>query len=102
MIVGMLTAIKSFAKDALSQNDDLDTISYDNYRILLQNFHQYYIAVVLSGSVSADQKDLLNAALMEFANEQLHEINFDIIDSQVTQTLSERLKNAFEKFDFNT
>lgn len=100
MIVGMLTAIKSFAKDALSQIDDLDTISYDNYKIILQNFHQYYVAVVMSGSLSIEEKNALSDEINEFATESIKEIDFDIIDTEVTTEISNRLKDKFKDFVF--
>lgn len=100
MIVGMLTAIKAFAKDALSQNDDLDAINYDNYKIILQNFHQYYVAVILSGSFSIDEKGTLSNEIYEFANESIKDIDFDIIDDIVTDDISKRLKEKFQDFTF--
>lgn len=100
MIVGMLTAIKAFAKDALSQKDDLDTISYDNYKIEIQNFHQYYVAIVMSGSISIEEKNELSSEINEFATESIKDIDFDVIDNTVTKEISERLKSKFEEFEF--
>lgn len=100
MIVGMLTAIKAFAKDALSQNDDLDTISYDNYKIEIQNFHQYYVAIVMSGSISIEEKNKLSSMINEFATASIKDIDFDVIDTDVTKEISLRLKSKFEHFEF--
>jgi hypothetical protein len=100
MMVGMLTAIKAFAKDALAQNDDLDTIQYDNYKIVLQNFQQFYVAIILSGSISAAEKLNLSDAIATFASEHLKNTNFDTITSEVTTEISDRLKSVFETFDF--
>lgn len=100
MVVGMLTAIKSFAKDAIAQNDNLDAINYDNYKIILQNFYQFYVAIVLSGSFSTDEKEELSTAVDEFSEKALKNINFEIIDSEVTDMISSRLKAEFENFEF--
>ena len=100
MIVGMLTAIKAFAKDALAQQDDLDTINYDNYRIEIQNFHQYYVAIVMSGSLSVEENERLSHEINNFATEALSNIDFDIIDTKVTDEISSRLKDKFQDFTF--
>jgi len=101
MVVGMLTAIKSFAKDAIAQNDNLDAINYDNYKIILQNFYQFYVAIVLSGSFSTEEKEKLTTAVDTFSQEALKNINFEIIDSEVTNMISNRLKTEFENFEFD-
>lgn len=70
MIAGMLTAIKSFVKDAFSkENQDLESISYDTYNIYVQNFPKFYIAVVLSGVMNASYKSKLNDTLLSFVKD---------------------------------
>lgn len=70
MIAGMLTAIKSFVKDAFSkENQDLETISYDSYSIYIQNFPKFYIAVVLSGVMNAAFKNKLDDTLLSFVKD---------------------------------
>ena len=50
-IAGMLTAIKSFVEDAFKRDsEDLEMIQYGTYKILLQNFYSYYIALAISGT----------------------------------------------------
>ncbi|MEL6989082.1 MAG: cell envelope biogenesis protein OmpA, partial [Bacteroidota bacterium] len=50
MMAGMLTAIKSFAEDAFSKSKvELERIDYELFTIHLQNFSNYYIAVVVTG-----------------------------------------------------
>ncbi len=100
MIVGMLTAIKAFSKDALAKNDDLEAINYDNYRIVLQNFHQYYVAIILSGSLSVEEKGRLSDRINIFAAETLANIDFEVINNSVTEEISTRLKATFENFSF--
>ena len=64
MLSGMLTAIKSFVEDAFKGgNQSLESIQYELYSIHIQNFHSYYIAVVISGhyskSYESDMEDRL-------------------------------------------
>jgi hypothetical protein len=68
MVAGMLTAIKSFVEHAFSQGaQELETIEYEEYKLLVRNFHTYYIAVVVSGSVSSEFKSMLTDLLLNFA-----------------------------------
>jgi uncharacterized protein YuzB (UPF0349 family) len=100
MIVGMLTAIKAFAKDALAQDDNLDTINYDNYSIEIQNFHQYYVAIITGGSLSVEENEQLSNEINDFASNSLGDIDFEIIDTKVTDQISSRLKDKFQDFTF--
>jgi hypothetical protein len=69
MVAGMLTAIKSFVEHAFSKSEqELETIEYNAYKIVLNNFHTYYIAVVVSGSVTSEFKLLLTDMLLHFAD----------------------------------
>ena len=66
LISGMLTAIKSFVEDAFSAgNQDLESIEYELYNIHIQNFHFYYIAVVVSGAYNQAYKSRLENKLLE-------------------------------------
>ncbi len=68
MISGMLTAIKSFVEDAFQTNDQsLELIEYDHFKIHLQNFHRFYVAVVLSGAMTANFRNMLEDKILEFA-----------------------------------
>lgn len=68
MIAGMLTAIKGFVEQAFSKGEqELETIEYDNYKLLIRNFHTYYIVVVVSGVVSAEFKSMLTDLILSFA-----------------------------------
>jgi hypothetical protein len=101
MIAGMLTAIKAFVEDAFQQeNQELDLIQYGNYKIRIQNFYQYYIAVALSGSLSAKETDDLNEHITEFANEEM-DINFQVITSKLNEKISKQLEITFSKEIFS-
>jgi len=68
LISGMLTAIKSFVEDAFSAgNQDLESIEYELYNIHIQNFHAYYIALVISGAYNQTYKNKLENKLLNFS-----------------------------------
>lgn len=68
MMAGMLTAIKSFAEDAFAKtSQELERIDYEHYTIHLQNFSNYYIAVVISGIYDDEFKGKLEDVLLDFA-----------------------------------
>ena len=95
VVAGMLTAIKAFVEDAFNKgNEDLETIEYGSYRILLHNFPSWYMAIALSGTLSAKEKDELSDDVLNFAKE---EMNFQIeqIDDTLHQKLSKKLDQYF-------
>ncbi|MEM1318647.1 MAG: cell envelope biogenesis protein OmpA [Bacteroidota bacterium] len=81
VIAGMLTAIKSFVEDAFKkEQQDLEMIEYGNYKIFIQNFPTFYIAVAMSGSMSTGEKGDLSDKIMDFAEDVLssrQELNGD-------------------------
>jgi len=95
LVAGMLTAIKSFAEDAFERGEaDLEMIQYDRYRIHLQNFPKYYIAVVLGGSMSAQQKEDLINDLLTFAEDEMN-TPITEVNTEVNDLLKEKLKKVF-------
>lgn len=91
MMAGMLTAIKSFAEDAFAKaNLELERIDYELYTIHLQNFSNYYIAVVISGIYDDEFKDKLEDVLLDFAQ---FVINKDDLDDK--QNFTRKLKEYF-------
>ena len=91
MIAGMLTAIKSFVEDAFSAgNQSLENIEYELYTIQIQNFSSYYMAAVLSGSISNVSKSKIQDDLLEFADKHLK----NNIENQTL--IDEKLKAYFE------
>ena len=70
MIAGMLTAIQSFVQEAFTQDQQtLEVIEYESYRIVVKNFRSFYIAVTVSGVVDAAFKKELDDTLLDFANQ---------------------------------
>jgi hypothetical protein len=101
MIAGMLTAIKSFVEDAFQQeNQELDLIQYGSYKIWIQNFYPYYIAVALSGSLSARETDALSQHTIQFADKEMN-VNLQVITSKLNQEISAKLEKAFNESIFS-
>ncbi len=93
VIAGMLTAIKSFVEDAFQrEREDLELIQYGTYKILIQNFHTYYIAIALGGTLSSSEKAKLSTLILDFAEKELklgkkhHEGYLDYEISEKLQT----------------
>lgn len=68
MVAGMLSAIKSFVETAFQAGaQDLEMIEYEHFKIILQNFKTYYIAVTLGGPVTSGFRDHLSQSLLDLA-----------------------------------
>lgn len=84
MLSGMLTAIKSFVEDAFNGgNQSLESIQYELYSIHIQNFHSYYIAVVISGNYSKTYENELEDKLLEISKEfsnGIHNLSREEVD----------------------
>ena len=90
MISGMRTAIKSFVEDAFAGgNQNLESIEYETYNIHIQNFHFYYIAVIISGAYNNTYKNMLENKLLDFSE---HIMKNHIEEDQ----LSTELENYFK------
>ncbi len=98
MIAGMFTAIKAFVEDAFKrEKEELEMIEYGNYKIFIQNFYSFYIAVAMSGSISASEKDEIANKLYDFAEAELKHIPKDIDD-----TLNDRISYQLKEYFFNS
>jgi len=92
IIAGMLTAIKMFVEDAFQkENQQLETIEYSSYKIYIQSFNKFYVAVVLSGTMSAKFKSKLDDNIMKFIK-RLSETKIE------TETLDIQLEEQFKRF----
>lgn len=95
MIAGMLTAISSFVEHALSaEQQSLNTIEYENAKILIQDFPFYKLAFVVKGVVSAKYKEDLADLTFSFA-EDIQSEHFNHITNEVQSNISEKLKKYF-------
>ena len=69
MLAGMLTAIKSFVEDAITnKNEQLELIDYETNQIYLKNLNSYYFAFVLSGKMNDVYKSELENKIYDFAS----------------------------------
>lgn len=80
MISGMLTAIKMFVEDAFSQKgQNLELVEYELYKIHIQSFTQYYIAVVIEGDYNLTSKSRLQNLIFDFYEKFTSQKTSDII-----------------------
>lgn len=95
VVAGMFTAIKAFVEDAFQrEKEELEMIEYDHYKIFIQNFPAYYMAIAISGSISAKEKDELSTRLLKFAEKELLSIP-KVVDSNWTTLISKKLTQYF-------
>jgi hypothetical protein len=92
MVAGMLTAIKSFVEDAFQGGgQNLEHIEYEFFKIHLQNFSSYYIAVVVSGTFNSQFKSDIEDKLIDFASEHIKNNTND--RDYISKKLIEYFKN---------
>ncbi|MEM6269166.1 MAG: hypothetical protein AAF998_06990 [Bacteroidota bacterium] len=98
MVAGMLTAIKSFVETAFEQGEqELEMIEYDNNKIILHNFHTFYIAVTTSGVLTSDFKSELANLILAFAEKHAIQTREDL-DDVVVEKNSKALKAHFDEY----
>lgn len=96
LVAGMLTAIKSFVEDAFKQEQgELELIQYQDYRIFIQNFHSYYIAVAVTGVLGTLDQAQLAKKINNFAGKEIP-TNIKEVDSTLTTTISKKLEQYFK------
>ena len=92
MIAGMLTAIKNFVEDAFKIKDqNLELVQYELYRIHIQSFTRYYMAVAVAGNYNLKFKskveDLIFDFYKEFTSKKEYEsLGTDELNQQLAQT----------------
>lgn len=93
MIAGMLTAIKSFVKDSFEGKDqELETISYDAFSVYVQNFNKFYVAVAISGVMTAEFKQKLDDTILKFIRDITTKLS-DLDEKKLTQ----KIEHHFQK-----
>ncbi|KYG81729.1 hypothetical protein EV198_1941 [Roseivirga ehrenbergii] len=101
MIAAMLTAIKAFVEDAFKgETQELDSIDYDNYKIVIKNFKSFFIAVVTSGGMSMAFRDKLDDTLLDFAEKVLRKAK-DADEEVKQERITSGLEQYFDNFDKN-
>lgn len=95
MIAGMLTAIKSFVEDAFRRGQEqLEGIQYGTFSILVENFHTFYVAAAISGSISAKEKSELSDDLAKFVQTELR-VNLNKKDGSSHFEIQKKLEQHF-------
>jgi hypothetical protein len=95
VVAGMLTAIKSFVEDAFGRKmEELEMVQYGTYCIVIQNFHSYYVAVALKGTVSTREKEGFREAIRTFVMDT-PDLQNTLQDSAIEQKVSLKLKSNF-------
>ena len=96
VVAGMLSAIKAFVEDAFERDnkEDLESIQYGTYRILIQNFPSNFFAIAMSGSVSTAESEFFRNQIIDFI-----QISDDLrqteIDGEMQERISLQLENHF-------
>lgn len=98
MVAGMITAIKSFVKDAFYQDGELDMIEYGTFKIILYNARKYYLVAALKGVVDSTYKYRVLDYLKVFDENYLSKIENqgNQLDNKAA---SEALRAHFDKFE---
>ena len=90
MVSGMLTAIKSFAEDAFSKEDqNLEDIKFDSFQLTIKNYKTIYIAIATSGVLNLDFKEALADNVNNLAEIILRDRNY-LTDELKLNVLIER------------
>jgi len=96
MIAGMLTAIRGFVKEAFTQeHQNLEVVEYETYKILIKNFQTFYVAVTVSGVVTADFKRQLDDQVLGFVQEVMNLDQHETTYQGKSDYLSEPLRRYF-------
>ncbi|MGB1205929.1 MAG: hypothetical protein ACPG5B_09795 [Chitinophagales bacterium] len=103
LIAGMLTAIKSFVEDTFARKtedgtSDLSMIQQDKYKILISNFHQYYVATVVVGMADSGFRNRLEETWLEFGQNHMP-YSIEQVNDQLYERISHKLKKQCVDFE---
>ncbi len=100
MVAGMLTAIKAFVEDAFNADtQELESIDYENYKLIIKNFKSFYISVVCTGVANVEFKDKLDTQLLNFAEKVLSKAKEDTEIESHKELVASGLEEHFNDFD---
>ncbi len=98
MIAGMLTAIKSFAKDTFAkEQEELELIEYGTASIVLKNLRTFYISVVISGVANKQFLSDLDDNLWDFAQKITSINRGEGATSQSQEKFTRQIENYFKE-----
>ncbi len=100
LVAAMLTAIKSFMRDAFAQGTvgDLDMIEYGQQKIIVLNFQRYYFVAVSAGIVDRAFKEKVLDYLRLFNEAHLASLEDAQLQNKDFSQLFERHWRNFHKF----
>lgn len=98
LVSGMLTAIRSFARDAFGQgNEELDTIAYESEQIIFEVGSAAYIAVVVHGVPPTNFRDDLQKLLIQMHASKYDELRlFDGSDTQLVKSMQSSMQGFID------
>lgn len=99
MVAGMFSAIKSSAEYVFSrQTEELRTIEYQNFKVIIHDYYKYYSATVIDGSTTPSFVQKLEMILNDFDEKQMPKLIVEV-DDVLYKQVSKKLKKSFEGFD---
>ena len=99
MVAGMFSAIKSSAEFVFSkQTEELRTIEYQNFKVIIHDYYKYYSATVIDGTSTPSFLQKLEILLNDFDDKQMPKLIMDVDDTLFKQ-VSKKLKKSFEGFE---
>jgi len=93
VVAGMLTAIKSFVEDAFNKDaQDLETIEYGSYKIVIRSYYSFYIAIAISGALSSSERGVLTQKVDYFASNVMknYKGKYDIAEKEISELLEKQ------------
>lgn len=94
MIAGMLTAIRSFANDCMTQsgNSELDEIDYGNFKIILEVAGYCYLAIIVKGEAPkkfiSQMREILSKIIQTYGKSiEKFEGDLEAIPTEINQLL---------------
>ena len=92
MVSGMLTAIKSFAEDAFSKNEqNLENIKFETFQISIHNFKTIYIAIAISGPINTVFNDNVTVEITKLAEIILKKRSLLEDETQLNQLINKHI-----------
>ena len=94
MVAGMLTAIKAFAEDAYSKEQDLENIEYETFKLVLRSFKSFYVVAAVTGGWNSTFKNKLDDLILDFTTKILVHSSDDNVENS---TLNEAVQSYFDR-----
>ncbi|MEZ4885505.1 MAG: hypothetical protein R3E32_12305 [Chitinophagales bacterium] len=101
MVAGMFSAIRSSAEFIFTkQTEELRTIEYENFKVIIYDYYKYYSATVIDGTSTPSFLQKLETTLNSFDENQMPKLIVEV-DDVLFKQVSKKLKKSFEGFEKN-